>query len=305
METEKILLTDRIAEGNILCNVEAMQQTQIIERLVDLLARHIGGFDRDNALKEIIARETLSPTTIAPGLALPHARLEGLSTPLIALGISPEGFQFGEDEEPVHIVVLLLASKSDPGAYLRLLSAVSKTLCDESLRQRLTCCSSPAEVHSLLQEGGNQLPSLLRAIDMRDRHPVTLREEDTLAAVIDTLCRQSILDIPIVDADGDIRGVISQEDLLRLSLPEHLLWMEDLTPILNFQPFADILRKDQETKVADFMREEYLSIAPDTPAIQLAKMFQTSGVRQIVVLDGKRFLGVVNLQSFIAQLFWM
>jgi CBS domain-containing protein len=112
------------------------------------------------------------------------------------------------------------------------------------------------------------------------------------------------MDIPIVDSEGDLRGTIAIEDLLRQSLPQHLLWMEDLSPIANFEPFAELLRKDEETKVADFMHDKYVSIHPETPAIQLAKMFLMNNVRQIQVVDGKKFIGVVNLHSFNAQVFW-
>ena len=100
------------------------------------------------------------------------------------------------------------------------------------------------------------------------------------------------------------RGVIAIEDLLGLSLPQHLLWMEDLTPIENFEPFSELLRKDSETKVADFMRDKFVAILPETPAIQLAKIFLMQGIRQIQVVEGSRFLGSVNLDSFISQIFW-
>jgi Mg/Co/Ni transporter MgtE len=80
--------------------------------------------------------------------------------------------------------------------------------------------------------------------------------------------------------------------------------MEDLSPIENLEPFADLLRKDEETKVADFMHDRYVAIPPDMPAIQLAKVFLMQPIRQVQVVDGGRFLGVVNLAAFSSQIFW-
>jgi CBS domain-containing protein len=134
--------------------------------------------------------------------------------------------------------------------------------------------------------------------------PVTLLESAPLGTVIDTLCSRPLYDIPVVDEQGDVRGVVAPEDLLRLSLPEHLLWMDDLTPIIQFEPLADLLRKERDMKLADFMREEYVKVAPDVPAIQLAKIFLMDKTRQILVMEGRRLLGVVNLRSFISKLFW-
>ena len=99
-------------------------------------------------------------------------------------------------------------------------------------------------------------------------------------------------------------GVISLEDLLKLSLPEHLLWLNDLSPILHFQPFAEMLKNDKETKVADFMRETYVSVDENVPAIQLAKIFMVDNVRRIIVTSKGKFAGVVDIQDFTTQLFW-
>jgi len=57
-------------------------------------------------------------------------------------------------------------------------------------------------------------------------------------------------------------------------------------------------------KLADFMREEYVKVSPDVPAIQLAKMFLMEKTRQILVMEGRHLTGVVNLHSFISKLFW-
>ena len=300
-----VRLTDKIAKGNIKCNMEGMPFTDALDILVDMLSRHVGGFDKQTAMNEVLAREALDSTVIAPGLALPHARLDALDHPLVAIGTSPEGFVTDANRGPVNVIVLILTPRSDPSAYLRLLTAVSKSLGNESFRRRLLICNSSEEIYTLLKEDGVSVPEHLRAKDMMDPNPVTLSESDSLATVIDTLCRKRVMDIPIVDEEGDIRGVVSQEDLLKLSLPEHFLWMEDLSPILDFEPFADTIKKERETNVADFMREEYQAIAPDTPAIQLAKLFQTNHCRQIIVLEDSHFVGVVNLQSFVSQLFWM
>ena len=148
------------------------------------------------------------------------------------------------------------------------------------------------------------MPPFLKARNLMETRPVTLLESDDLKKTIDAFCSRHVLDIPVVDEEGDLRGILSLEDLLRLSLPEHLLWMHDLSPILHFEPFADLLRHDTERKVADFMREEYVSVIPDVPAIQLAKVFLTQQARQILVIQGRKLLGVVDLDAFVAKIFW-
>jgi nitrogen PTS system EIIA component len=47
--------------------------------------------DSTVALKAILAREEMGSTIIAPGLALPHARIEGLEKLQAAVGVCPTG----------------------------------------------------------------------------------------------------------------------------------------------------------------------------------------------------------------------
>ncbi|NCD33453.1 MAG: CBS domain-containing protein [Spartobacteria bacterium] len=303
-ESNAIRVTDYLAEGNIVCNIGSAASADVVKHLVNLLSLHVGGFQQEEAVAAVLEREELASTVLIDGLALPHARLDNLAQPLVAVGISPKGISFPDEAKPVHAVILVLSPKSDPSMYLKLVSAISKSLKDKELRKKLYQADKSTDAYRLLTNDVSRLPTHLVARDLMDASPVTLREEDDLATAINVLCAQRLMDVPVIDDVRDLRGVVSLEDLLKLSMPEHFLWMEDLTPIVDFQPFTELLRKDKETKVADFMREQFVSMRPDTPAIQLAKDFMRNNTRQILLTEGTTLTGVVTIQSFIAQLFW-
>ena len=112
-------------------------------------------------------------------------------------------------------------------------------------------------------------------------------------------------ELPVVDNTGDLRGILSLADLLKYSLPEHLLWLEDLSPIYELQPFSDMLKTADETKVADVMREEFTVASVDDPAVKLAKVFLVSNLPQLIIADAAgKPAGVVTLKNFSAKLFW-
>ena len=75
----------------------------------------------------------------------------------------------------------------------------------------------------------------------------------------------------------------------------------------NLQPsvIREILKSSGDTRIADVMREEFLKVDRDVPAIQLAKLFLVHHLRQLVITgkDG-RLAGVVELKEFCAKLFW-
>jgi mannitol/fructose-specific phosphotransferase system IIA component (Ntr-type) len=297
-------LADLLRREHVVCPLEAVDRDEAVGDLLERLHRVDDGFDVEVTRSAVMAREASGSTELVPGVALPHARLAGLSRPRIAIGVSRAGIAFSSGQPPVHVIVLVLTPLDEPGAYLRILAALMRRLKEIDVARCVGACHSPADIHAFFTEGVGELPPYLSVAHVMRRKPVTLAESDTLAEALRAFCTHNVRDIPVVDETGDVRGVLAVEDFLRLSLPEHLLWMQDLSPILHFQPFADVLRRNRETRVADFLREEYVSVAPDLPAIQVARLFLMHKTRQIVVVEGRRFLGVVDVENFVTQLLW-
>lgn len=298
----EMTLSDCLSVENILFEVDVQDRDELLSLLVSQLEKTAAGFDLLKAIQALKEREAVLPTVIAPGVALPHARLSEMDRPLVAVATTRKGVIFDADQDSVHLILLVLTPTKDPSAYLRVLSMLSTLLKDVNVPE-FVAGASLNDVVDLLTDG-SETTEFLTAADVMNANPVTLLESDTLNKTISTLCSKQMLDIPVVDEEGDLRGVIGMEDLLRQSLPQHLLWMEDLTPILRFEPFSDMMKKDHETKLADFMREEFVSVTSDTPAVQLAKVFLMSQARQIQVLEGRKLIGVVDLVGFSTKLFW-
>jgi len=294
-----------LSEKNIVSGLRAKDWKDAIAQLASLLHKNEDSFDRDAVIAACIAREEAASTVIAPRLALPHARVDDLERLLVAVGTSPDGVDFvAHAQGRVNVIILILTPTSDPGLYLQALAGLTRRLGEPGALGRLIDCKTPRHVCDFFAAKKVELPPYLKAHDVMDRPAATLRESDDLEKVIHLFCSKNLLDLPVVDEEGDVRGTVSLEDLLRLSMPEHLLWMHDLSPILHFEPFADLLRREKESRVADFMREDHITVSPDVPAIQLAKIFLAQQARQILVVEGRRLLGVVNFSAFMAKLFW-
>ncbi len=294
-----------LAEGNVICGLQAATSAGAIHELASLLTRHNPGIQLAETVAAVVAREQLMPTVVAPGLAVPHARLPGLRQLLVAMGTSPAGIDFqAPGMPPVKVVILILSPKDDPATHLKLLAALAKDFKDEAAVGRIAAIASPKALIECFAGTATQGRDHLQARDVMNATPVTLLEHETLEKAIETFATRGLLDVPVVDQEGDVRGALSLEDILRFSLPEHLLWMDDLSPILHFQPFAEMLKSEGETKIADIMREEFASVPETLPAIQLAKMFIMENQRQILVVDGGKLTGVVNLHEFTTKLFW-
>lgn len=298
-------LGNYIAEGNVICRCPDCTGAGLIEKLAERIAFTTAGISCQEIISAVREREEVMSTVIAPGLAVPHARMARAESLIIAVATCPNGADFkAPDGKPVKVVMMILTPADDPGLHLQVLSAIAKTFASADAPDKLAELQSPGAVRAFFSDSKMEIPSYLRVKDLMDRNPITLLESDTLHTAIAAIAVNHIGEIPVLDEDGDLRGVVAAGDILRFSLPEHILWMNDLTPILRFQPFAEMLKNSQDTKLADFMREQMETIEEDVPAVQLVKQFIVARARQIIVTKNGKFTGVVNIDSIVRDLFW-
>jgi mannitol/fructose-specific phosphotransferase system IIA component (Ntr-type) len=104
------------------------------------------------AIAEIQERERLAPTGLGAGVAVPHARIDGLPAPAIALGLSARGIDFDAlDGAPARVVVLLLTPRGKDADHLELLAQIGRTLSDGRLRARLLDARTFTELLAILR----------------------------------------------------------------------------------------------------------------------------------------------------------
>ncbi len=305
-EANKQKFSDYLSLNNILCNVAGADEETVLCKLLEALNRHYPKLDIKNAGDEVRARESMFSTVIAPGLAVPHARIAGLPFPLVAVASTPQGVTVSNSDDKVIMTVLVLTPLDEPNLHLQILAALSSVFADSKRLEALAAVTDANSFFAALTnaEGEDDLPSFLKAADVMSIPPATLLETDTVGHAIRTFATTKSEELPVLDNSGDLRGVLALTDLLRYSLPKHLLWMENLTPIYQFQPFAEMLKTAEENKVADVMREEVITVEADVPAVQLAKLFLVDKVSQLIITRDGKYAGVVELKSFCARLFW-
>ncbi len=133
--------------------------------LLAAAAEHLGrstGVASDILLKALTDREKLGSTAIGRGTAVPHARMDGLTTPAAVFFrlVQPIPFQ-ASDNNPVDLVFVVVWPSDKRSGLLVTLGALSRTLRAESLLQEIRRTSSPAKIRQLLGQSPPQAtPSL-------------------------------------------------------------------------------------------------------------------------------------------------
>jgi PTS system nitrogen regulatory IIA component len=144
-----ISVSDVLTEKNILFFPSAFTKQLIFETL-------IGTMNLDNpelALKEVLYRELWGRTVIAPGLALPHARIVGMTRISAALGICSKGIADSPTTENTRpqLILLFVGPTSDVQQHLAFLAAVSSLFQTKDLPQHLVQLTRPSSVLNQLR----------------------------------------------------------------------------------------------------------------------------------------------------------
>lgn len=117
------------------------------------LAHTAYGLDAGIVTDALRAREALGPTGVGHGVALPHARLDGLTDVIGCFVLLDKPIDFDSvDREPVDLAFTLLAPENAGVEHLKALALVSRTLREPSICAKLRANFDPATLYTILSE---------------------------------------------------------------------------------------------------------------------------------------------------------
>ncbi|WP_397541558.1 PTS sugar transporter subunit IIA [Roseovarius salis] len=118
-----------------------------------MIAESAYGVSHTRAIDALQERESLGPTGVGHGVALPHARLADVSEVVGAMVLLEKPVDFGAvDRQPVDLVFSLFAPSDAGVEHLKALALVSRTLRDTSLCAKLRSNNDPATLYTILTE---------------------------------------------------------------------------------------------------------------------------------------------------------
>jgi PTS system nitrogen regulatory IIA component len=136
---------------DILLDIEVVDKGQ----LFDAIGRHVEkehAIPRDLVISGLVRRERVGSTGLGAGIAIPHARIEGLLRIQIAYLRLKNPIPYDAcDGQPVSDVMALLVPKRATDEHLLILADATQMLADHRFLERLHTCHCPVEVRSLFE----------------------------------------------------------------------------------------------------------------------------------------------------------
>jgi mannitol/fructose-specific phosphotransferase system IIA component (Ntr-type) len=139
----------------------ATGKSQAISLLVQSLAREerLNREHAESIIRQLIERERHASSAIGNGLAFPHLRTRDVSHFVGAIGVAPEGFNFGAmDSQTTKLVFLILTPWEKREEHTDLLSRLVKLVKDKAVNLQMNNPLRPQMVYAYLMDLGNQPP---------------------------------------------------------------------------------------------------------------------------------------------------
>jgi PTS system nitrogen regulatory IIA component len=142
-----------LKESHIFLNLKPGDKRQVLEDFVSAIKERKLISDETLILDELLKRESLGSTALEKGIAIPHALIDKIKEPFLALAVVKGGIDFGAaDEKPTFVLILLLGNKSNPGVQLKILAHVCRLVKETDVIEKLKKIENPAEICVLLEE---------------------------------------------------------------------------------------------------------------------------------------------------------
>lgn len=135
--------------GDVLLDLALANKQSLFEAVGRLWEAH-HGIAAKEVVESLNAREELGSTGLGRGVAIPHARIEGLTEAVAAFARPKMPIAFDSpDGNPVAFCFMLLVPVEATEQHLQILAEVAEMLSNEQFRTQLGTAVSAAEIHQL------------------------------------------------------------------------------------------------------------------------------------------------------------
>ncbi len=141
---------EAIDKNLIVVPMTARNGKEAVEELVDLYAdqNSLSSKERDEIVSLVMERESLGSTAMENGIAIPHAKIDGLKKASVVIGISRLPIDFG-GEKPSSIFFLVLAPADNPAEHIQILSSIAKAASSSLFVRMLASSKTRDDVYQL------------------------------------------------------------------------------------------------------------------------------------------------------------
>ncbi len=143
----------------------------------------------------------------------------------------------------------------------------------------------------------------MNASDIMTKTVITGTPDTTVKEAAELMLEHHVSAIPVVEANGDIVGIVSEGDLMRRveGAENHTRsWWLSLFADTQTNARAFVLERAQHLK--DIMTTKVTTVTPDTPVGQIAQLLEKKRIKRVPVAEDGKLVGIVSRANLLQAL---
>ncbi len=146
------IMSRLLSSGDVIVGLDVPNKLRALEQAAVILERR-HKVSHAPVLRALWRREQVGSTALGHGIAVPHARITGISEPIVLFVRMKSAIEFhAPDRKPVSLLFVILVPEHANDEHLKILATVSEMFSNKSFRDRLEATTEPAAIQSLFSE---------------------------------------------------------------------------------------------------------------------------------------------------------
>lgn len=144
------------------------------------------------------------------------------------------------------------------------------------------------------------------AKDIMEKDVISITPETDISRAVELLLNNHINGVPVVGANGRLKGILCQSDLIfqqkTISLPPILTFLDGIIPLSSSKKLENEMKKIAAGTVAQAMVSDPVTVTPDTPVSDIAAMMVERHFHTIPVVEDGKLIGIVGKEDVLRTL---
>jgi len=231
-------------------------------------------------------------------------RLGTITRVQLAIAVSANGIDTGlkEKRSDIHVLIVIAAPKNRPDLSLKAEMAVRAVFNNKAILNSILSCNNKLCIWRAIADINELLPQFIKAGDIMTEALHVLNETNTLFDAVNLFISSKQLHIPVVDVENELIGEVNANELMKVCLPRYILWLDDIKPIVNFEPFYNMLEHEENTWLTEIMTHDIAMVQYEDYAMQAGIAMVKKDVQYAYVLNNRKLVGIITMEHFLNKI---
>ncbi|ADO82009.1 PTS sugar transporter subunit IIA [Ilyobacter polytropus] len=292
----------------IFTDLEVETKEEAIKLLIEKSAQEdkkIASMKKD-IIKSVLERENEISTAMGQGIAIPHARIEGLDDFIIIIGLlkNPIKCQVAalHKEDDVKMVILLVSEVLRNKRMLKVMSGIMKIAVKHpKVLEEIKSSSNSNILFDFIKNAEVEIDGKIVAEDVQSPELMPVHPNDTLDKVAKRLIIEDRTGLPVVK-DGYFLGEITERELIEFGMPKYTSVMQDLNFLTVGEPFEEYLVNEKIATIEELYRKiDVITVDKKTPIMEICFLMVNKGKTRIYVVENGKYYGMIQRSDIIKK----